>query len=1256
MKKSLLALLIGLLMGGAAMAQTSKVVENSFTGAEYSFTFGDIDIATHTVQDLLYDEVTIDGSTPSPRVGLPNLPVVSKMIEIPLCGSVKVTVSDVETVALPLLKNRMMPAQPSPSKSDREPRAFVIDSEAYAADSLFANPAATVEMIGVARDRNLAILRLSPLAYNPATGEMVMIKSLTVRLTYQQVDAAATLMMSAKYYSPDFTVGGTLLSTLAEPKAVRNSAPLHYLIVAHSMFRGQLDEFIAWKKRQGFIVTAAYTDDPGVGTTSTAIASYIKGYYTNATAQLPAPTYLLLVGDHAQIPAFTSRCTSPASDHVTDLYYTTWTDGDVIPDCYIGRFSARNAAELKPQTDKSIYYERYDFAGNADNYLERGILIAGEDRGSTGDNAYTYADPAMDYVAKTYVNAENGFSDVRYYKNNTSFAPAGVTVTGSSQTTASANALRSLYNTGYGLINYSAHGYDDEWSTPEFTSTHASNMTNSGKPSIMIGNCCLSGKFNSSVDACLGEAVLRKGNNAGAVAYIGGTNSTYWPQDFCWSVGVRSNISNTMNTSYDSRNLGLYDKLFHTHNESYTVWHNTTGAMVMAGNNAVQSYGTYALYYWEIYELFGDPSLMPWIGKPATMNVEASSTITLGTSTYTVQAVPRAYVAITTADSHSLVCAAYADATTGEAELTIPDNLEPDTYELVVWAQNYKPFFQEVSTIILDGPFLKVEDIAVRGGRLKPGCVNTIDVTLKNIGTAASAAGTINFTVTGEALLLHTTASFSAIAADQTTSLSDVCRVYVPAQLTDGDQVTLTLAITYGAASNSRRKTFTVSAPRLEAGSIAVSPVLQPSTQSNITCTVTNSGSDTARNLTFTLVHPYDMVAVQAQPIETSRLIPGESSNLSFAITMDSELVDANLPFELRVSDGAATEVLKTFVLRPGTGDIDDFESATLTHFNWVLGTNPWVIASDVKHDGNNSARSARNLSNNGESRLSVSWSSTHADSVRFWYKVSSETNYDKFTFTIDGTTRLTESGEVDWTRFSYPVSAGTHTFAFVYKKDVSRSSGSDCVWIDDVVMPSTAQDCEFRTDTVCQGAEYTFGGNLLPTDRIGTAVYRDTTGAPVLLSLTVVAAPTITIHSTGNVEAGHSAVLTASGASAYEWSTGATTPDIVVTPVETTRYSVVGALGQCTGEASIEVAVGIKAAAAVPQVTLFPNPTDSRVTVRGESLRSIAVTNAMGQTVLTKKVSGDEAVLDLHSLAKGIYFVRVEADSQIQVKKLVRR
>ena len=40
------------------------------------------------------------------------------------------------------------------------------------------------------------------------------------------------------------------------------------------------------------------------------------------------------------------------------------------------------------------------------------------------------------------------------------------------------------------------------------------------------------------------------------------------------------------------------------------------------------------------------------------------------------------------------------------------------------------------------------------------------------------------------------------------------------------------------------------------------------------------------------------------------------------------------------------------------------------------------------------------------------------------------------------------------WSRAQYAVTAGTHTFKWQYHKDTSVSSGSDCAWIDFVILP----------------------------------------------------------------------------------------------------------------------------------------------------------------------------------------------------------
>lgn len=1245
-------------------AQSISLNQGGYAGATFTFKTPDLVSTTQTVGQDTYSVLTFEGSTHLFRDGEPDLPVVSQVIEMPLCSGVKVSVSNVQTRSLNLSSGLMLPMQPAPGKSDLGPRPFVIDSALYATDAFYAaDQVAWVDRIGVARDRNLGVLRVSPISYNPVTGVVEIVTSLTITLTYQDADEAATRELHRRYYSPAFSAGSNVLATLPADKSVRQDAPIHLLIVAHSSFRGALDEYIAWKRRCGMLVTIGYTDEAAVGTTSTAIANYVRSFYTNATEALPAPTYLLIAGDHEQIPAFSARCTSPASDHITDLYYVTW-DNDNIPDCYRGRFSAKNPEQLLPQISKSLLYEQFNFDDSS--YLAKGILIAGEDGGRSGDNAYVYADPTMDYVAKTYITASNGFSDVKYYKNNTSFAPAGVTVTGSSQTTSTASTLRGLYNQGCGWVNYSAHGSSTSWATPELTTSHAAQMNNVGKPGVFIGNCCLTGKFE--VDNCFGESLLRRGNNAGAVAYIGATNSTYWPHDFCWSVGLRNNISGTMNTSYDANNLGMYDRLFHTHNEDYTAWYNTFGAMVSAGNMAVESYGSYQLYYWEIYQLFGDPSITPWLGIPDDMTVEASDVVFAGTTEYTVTAAPRAYVALTSGTNHDLITAAYADQTTGQVTLTLPADLTPGSYELVVRAQGYKTHFQELMVVVPSGPYLTASSLTPVTGKVVPGQANVFDLVVVNQGVETAWSGTLDATSVDEGVVsLLPTANLPTIEAGDTLLIPSAVSVFVPASYTYGNRINVTTQMAFADRTSQRTFTFNITAPRLEVTNVQTDAAL-PGSVVNVSCTVTNTGNDSTADLTFSLQNIYCMVATQATDIHVGVMAPDQSVDLSYTATMAEVLPATYIPFNLYASSPNATSIVTTFSLR-GQGEAQEtFETGDFTAYEWNRGTsNRWEITTADKHAGTYSARSYSSLSSRRTSTLRINWSSNLDDSITFWYKVSSEEDYDIFSFSMDGTTLLEASGTNNpWTRAAFAVPRGSHTFTFSYAKDWSTTGGSDCAWIDDITFPYQGEEYELLSDTICQNEEYTFAGHLLPTSELGTMVYIDsatvTNPVSTWLALTVAAAPEVTITTSGDqttVPQGGQLVLTAHGATTYLWSTGDTTASIVVSPTESTTYSVTGYRGGCSGEASINISVGIDAphTSLDKQLKVYPNPTDGIINVVCPAARRISVVNMLGQVVYEPSTLNPQlSILNLNSLPEGVYYLKVETLDGIAVQKILKR
>lgn len=74
------------------------------------------------------------------------------------------------------------------------------------------------------------------------------------------------------------------------------------------------------------------------------------------------------------------------------------------------------------------------------------------------------------------------------------------------------------------------------------------------------------------------------------------------------------------------------------------------------------------------------------------------------------------------------------------------------------------------------------------------------------------------------------------------------------------------------------------------------------------------------------------------------------------------------------------------------------------------------------------------------------------AGTLSFWWKVSSESGYDKATLFVDGVAKATASGEQAWRKWSIVVSgSGRHRAEWRYQKDGSVAKDGDCVWLDDV-------------------------------------------------------------------------------------------------------------------------------------------------------------------------------------------------------------
>lgn len=1025
-------------------AQLCRVQESTDDQVVLRYSAGQLEVTSVGTPAGDFSRLYMEGTCLSTEVGQPELPVCVTMLEIPVCTGLHVEVlsshyTDYDAAALGI-DHPLFPAQPSYSKSDVGEKELVKDNATYQRNTWYHRELVTVERVGAMRDMNLATLFISPIQYNPVTQMVRVYDEVEVRVSCENADLPATYAMKSLHSNAIVNGMHNWVANPIMPQSREEifTRPISYLIVAHSMFRGQLDDFIAWKQRQGLKVEIAYTDDPNVGTTTTTIANFIKGKYTNATVDDPAPTFVLLVGDVAQIPAFPTQVSG--ENHVTDLYYCTWTDGDYIPDCFYGRFSAQNAGHLSNILEKVMQFEQYTMPDPS--YLDDAVLVAGTD----GNFGPTHANGQINYLANNYVNTGYGYSTVYVHLYNSSSQAA---------------TIRAEIGAGVGYANYTAHCSPDGWADPEFSISHIPAMSNTDKYPFMVGNCCQSCQFND--DECFGEALLRTAKK-GAAGYIGGSNSTYWGEDYYWTVGYRANI--VANPTYDAANIGAYDRMFHTHGEPFSDWTVTAGSIIMGGNLSVEATTSdLKRYYWEIYHLMGDPSMLPWLTNPDPMPVSVSVALVQGVTTMNVQAVPYAYVALT--ENGTVVGATMADAN-GMAVLTFPPVLTTNTYELAATAQGYQPFFQTITVIEPEGPYVVALTTQLMAGN-EPNYNAYVDLntTVQNVGVDAATNVTATLSTTSsDVTIINGTANIGNLAASEQQTVNNAFSVYVHDDIQDNIVAPFTLTITF---NNNLTTTssfiLTLKAPRLSNTGSSSSEVegngnnaINPGETAALRITTRNAGHAPAVDVYSHLTCAYSQVTIDQDDLALGNIDANGNVVSEFTVHVGNNVPEPFIvPFIHHIYAGSYsfTDTVYMFV-----GEcVEDFETGDFSKFNWTNSSNAWTVGNGA-YEGSYCAVSKNNMSSGSSCTLSLSITAAANDTISYYRKYTAGSSWfgtDAFSFYIDNNVMESVSEATDWSRAAFPISAGNHTIRFVFSRD-SYGGSSSTARIDYINFPMNGE------------------------------------------------------------------------------------------------------------------------------------------------------------------------------------------------------
>ncbi|MFO7864630.1 MAG: formylglycine-generating enzyme family protein, partial [Salinivirgaceae bacterium] len=197
-------------------------------------------------------------------------------------------------------------------------------------------------------------------------------------------------------------------------------------------------------------------------------------------------------------------------------------------------------------------------------------------------------------------------------------------------------------------------------------------------------------------------------------------------------------------------------------------------------------------------------------------------------------------------------------------------------------------------------------------------------------------------------------------------------------------------------------------------------------------------------------------------------------------------------------NEGTAYGEQKSFTTSPNMPICDVLDNCDL---NFTLSDDAqWFAQTFDSYYGGSSAKSGE-ISHNQQSTMATEVMGP--GKLSFWWKVSSEIDFDNLNFYIGSSLEAKISGNVDWQLKEFEVPEGLQSLKWSYEKDGSYYSGNDCGWVDKVeftsaisTLPtvSTNNITNFGSTTAISGGDLTSTGYAMVSAR---GVCWNTTGNP---------------------------------------------------------------------------------------------------------------------------------------------------------------
>ena len=816
------------------------------------------------------------------------------------------------------------------------------------------------------------------------------------------------------------------------------------------------------------------------GNTQTAIRDFIRNAYN--TWDMP-PAAVLIMGDHHTdgtqgIVSFTKNNHPGGSGYnpyISDHSYAVMGNNH-MPDIIIGRITGRNPEEMYHIIKKDLDYERQP-PSNPDFYdkpitamgfqLERWFQLCSEvvngfwanelGKHPVRQNAIYQGTPGSRWSTYEHTN------EVLNY-----FGPSGCgyipeTMSHLTDWSATGNSVNEAINKGSFIIQHRDHGAEELWGEPSYSIGNINRLTNTNLTYVMSNNC-LTGRFNyGGVNGeCFAEAFHR--HQYGALGLIAATEVSYSFVNDIYVWGVYDNMWPNFMPTYGTQ---------HATNFVHPAFGNAAGKYFLRQSSWTDDYVKEITYY--LFHQHGDTYMKLYTEVPQELEVTMLPILPAGSDQYTVKADEGATICLT---ANGQVIGF--DIATGDTQqINVTPQEIGTTVKLTITKQDYYRYEHLIKTISAEDPYLIFNAIEINdeegNGNQAPDYNETckLNISLHNVGF--TDIDNVQATLSCQhpkVQIMGNEANFGTIHVGETPMVDNAFKIHFDESLDDGETVRLFLDM--GNCSHVYRDSIDlkINAPVLSCTNVSFSDLDGEPTDRFIrgestlmTFELTNLGHSKSLDLTNILSVHAPFLDIPENSFTLDALEADESAQVTFQVNLHDDAPKGNiLSYALDGQSGVRTIHYEDNVSLGYA--MEDFEDEELNpNMEWSLGSGSkkWHIVEDPTATEGHCMRSP-SLNDNGVAKLMIGVNCSIPETFSFNHKTSTEEG-DQLQVIINSNLVATYSGETDWEQSTFDLKEGQNLINFTFKKNAQDSGGEDCVMIDHLLFPPTADLFVFAGD-----------------------------------------------------------------------------------------------------------------------------------------------------------------------------------------------